>query len=180
MQESNERFLHKNTCNSLSPYVGIIQIRFRVKASAYSQPAHASTPFSFLTAFAALFFHFPHHFCDKLLFSTTIILLYTPTVEMQGFFMIWHHIRRSSARNACADISLWSPVRRGCAAPICWHRAPFWLLPQARAGSAPGGRWHPYVWLWQFRTVLTSFSSMLSSPSIKTVSSNPKSPIRRR
>ena len=39
MQESNERFLHKNTCNSLSPYVGIIQIRFRVKASAYSQPA---------------------------------------------------------------------------------------------------------------------------------------------
>ena len=35
----------KTTCDSLSPYVGIIQIRFRVKASAYSQPACASTPF---------------------------------------------------------------------------------------------------------------------------------------
>lgn len=47
MQESNKRFLHtKNTvCDPLSPYVGIIQIRFRVKASAYSQPACASTPF---------------------------------------------------------------------------------------------------------------------------------------
>ena len=31
-------------CDSLSPYVGITQIRFRVKASAYSQPAYASTP----------------------------------------------------------------------------------------------------------------------------------------
>lgn len=28
----------------VSPYVGITQIRFRVKASAYSQPAYASTP----------------------------------------------------------------------------------------------------------------------------------------
>ena len=35
----------KNSCDPLSPYVGIIQIRFRVKASAYSQPACASTPF---------------------------------------------------------------------------------------------------------------------------------------
>ena len=31
-------------CDSLSPYVGITQIRFWVKASAYSQPAYASTP----------------------------------------------------------------------------------------------------------------------------------------
>ena len=46
MQEPNKRFLHtKHTCDPLSPYVGIIQIRFRVKASAYSQPACASTPF---------------------------------------------------------------------------------------------------------------------------------------
>ena len=36
----------KYTCDPLSPYVGIIQIRFWVKASAYSQPACASTPFS--------------------------------------------------------------------------------------------------------------------------------------
>lgn len=36
----------KNACDLLSPYVGIIQIRFWVKASAYSQPACASTPFS--------------------------------------------------------------------------------------------------------------------------------------
>ena len=34
-----------NSCDLLSPYVGIIQIRFWVKASAYSQPACASTPF---------------------------------------------------------------------------------------------------------------------------------------
>ena len=34
-----------NACDLLSPYVGIIQIRFWVKASAYSQPACASTPF---------------------------------------------------------------------------------------------------------------------------------------
>ena len=46
MQEPNKRFLHtKHTCDPLSPYVGIIQIRFWVKASAYSQPACASTPF---------------------------------------------------------------------------------------------------------------------------------------
>ena len=34
MQEPNQRFLHtqKHTCDSLSPYVGIIQIRFWVKA----------------------------------------------------------------------------------------------------------------------------------------------------
>ena len=37
--------LSNHTCVSLSPYVGIIQIRFWVKASAYSQPACASTPF---------------------------------------------------------------------------------------------------------------------------------------
>ena len=35
----------KHTCDPLSPYVGIIQIRFWVKAAAYSQPVCASTPF---------------------------------------------------------------------------------------------------------------------------------------
>ena len=53
----------KNACDLLSPYVGIIQIRFRVKASAYSQPACASTPF----------FCFPHHFCDGLFYNSFII-----------------------------------------------------------------------------------------------------------
>ena len=49
MQESQPKIPahQKHTCDSLSPYVGIIQIRFRVKASAYSQPACASTPFHF-------------------------------------------------------------------------------------------------------------------------------------
>ena len=36
---------HKKRSATVSPYVGIIQIRFWVKASAYSQPACASTPF---------------------------------------------------------------------------------------------------------------------------------------
>ena len=53
----------KHTCDPLSPYVGIIQIRFRVKAYAYSQPACASTPF----------FCFPHHFCDGLFYNSFII-----------------------------------------------------------------------------------------------------------
>ena len=52
MQESNAKIPAQNSYVSISPYVGIIQIRFRVKASAYSQPAYASTPFSFLQHFS--------------------------------------------------------------------------------------------------------------------------------
>ena len=51
MQESNAKIPAQNSYVSISPYVGIIQIRFRVKASAYSQPAYASTPFSFFATF---------------------------------------------------------------------------------------------------------------------------------
>ena len=83
----------KHTCDPLSPYVGIIQIRFRVKAYAYSQPACASTPFSniilpavsILTVVWYIFFNYPHHLRDDWLFST-IISLYTCITEMQGLF----------------------------------------------------------------------------------------------
>ena len=53
---------------SLFPYVGIIQIRFWVKASAYSQPACASTPFYFTVIEISNCIVYTHHFCDDVLF----------------------------------------------------------------------------------------------------------------
>ena len=78
MQEPNQRFLHtkKHTCDSLSPYVGIIQIRFWVKASAYSQPACASTPFYFTVIEISNCIVYTHHFCDDVLFSTTVLIIH--------------------------------------------------------------------------------------------------------
>ena len=76
-----------HTCDPLSPYVGIIQIRFWVKASAYSQPACASTPFYFTVIEISNCIVYTHHFCDDVLFSTTISL-YTRTKEMQALFSI--------------------------------------------------------------------------------------------
>ena len=85
----------KHTCVPLSPYVGIIQIRFWVKAAAYSQPACASTPFSniilpavsILTVVWYIFFSYPHHLRDDWLFSA-IISLYTCITEMQVLFFL--------------------------------------------------------------------------------------------
>ena len=66
----------KNACDLLSPYVGIIQIRFWVKASAYSQPACASTPFYFTVIEISNCIVYTHHFCDDVLFSTTVLIIH--------------------------------------------------------------------------------------------------------
>ncbi len=66
----------KHTCDPLSPYVGIIQIRFWVKASAYSQPACASTPFYFTVIEISNCIVYTHHFCDDVLFSTTVLIIH--------------------------------------------------------------------------------------------------------
>ena len=65
-----------HTCDPLSPYVGIIQIRFWVKASAYSQPACASTPFYFTVIEISNCIVYTHHFCDDVLFSTTVLIIH--------------------------------------------------------------------------------------------------------
>lgn len=68
VQESNAKIpAQKVACDLLSPYVGIIQIRFWVKASAYSQPACASTPFSLsLSLRNGLFYNsFIIHACSQ-------------------------------------------------------------------------------------------------------------------
>ena len=53
---------HKKRSATVSPYVGIIQIRFWVKASAYSQPAVRAPRF-----------HYPYHFCNGLFYNSFII-----------------------------------------------------------------------------------------------------------
>ena len=82
----------------ISSYVGIIQIRLRVKAFAYSQPARASSPVSFNLLYSLCLFPSRKNCCPKA--TVRRQQFYVPTIPANAAAQYWHSIAANRAPDA--------------------------------------------------------------------------------